>query len=102
MLTQSQFQCLDNDRIWRLSAGAATYSFIEAIERGGSHQSWAQLLQQMSIAIKNALGGAGGSSMQGSSLIGLLLGGGSLGGGRSQTPQLSSNEAFDLNEPIDA
>eukprot|EP00192_Tetraselmis_astigmatica_P004385 CAMPEP_0117667254 /NCGR_PEP_ID=MMETSP0804-20121206/10853_1 /TAXON_ID=1074897 /ORGANISM="Tetraselmis astigmatica, Strain CCMP880" /LENGTH=429 /DNA_ID=CAMNT_0005474937 /DNA_START=80 /DNA_END=1369 /DNA_ORIENTATION=- len=82
--------------------GAATYSFIEAIERGGSHQSWAQLLQQMSIAIKNALGGAGGSSMQGSSLIGLLLGGGSLGGGRSQTPQLSSNEAFDLNEPIDA
>ena len=63
-------------------------------------QTWFQLLQQMGMAIKKALGG-GSSAPQGSSLFELLLGGGSsLGGGHAQTPQLSSNEAFDLNERI--
>mmetsp|Transcript_9073 Transcript_9073/g.22825 ORF Transcript_9073/g.22825 Transcript_9073/m.22825 type:complete len:433 (+) Transcript_9073:220-1518(+) len=82
--------------------GAATYTFIEAIERGGAHQTWVQLLGQMQASIRRALGSAGSSGMQGSSLISMLLGGGGglLGGGHSQTPQLSSSEAFDLNQPM--
>ncbi len=79
--------------------GAATFCFIEAVERGGVNQTWIQLLHQMAMAVKKALGGIS-ATPQGSSLFELLLGGGSMGSGHSQTPQLSSNEAFDLNERI--
>jgi len=83
--------------------GAATYCFIEGVERGGVQQSWIQLLHHMGHAIKGALGG-GAPSLSGTSLINLLVGGGGSfgGGGGAQTPQLSSNEAFDLNEPLNA
>lgn len=67
------------------------------MERGGVNQSWLQLLQQMAYATKKALGGG---ATQGSSLFDLLMGGGTIGSGHTQMPQLSSNEAFDLNEPI--
>jgi hypothetical protein len=54
----------------------------------------------MQGSIRRALGNAGGSAMQGTSLISMLLGGGGGVARHAQTPQLSSSEAFDLNQHI--
>ena len=91
--------------------GAATFSFIKAIEeRGGREVTYGELLLGMWRTLQQAglgeQGGGGGGGYQdpmmmggGGLLMAMLGGGGGLGGAgyRGQTPILSSNYAFDLS-----
>jgi hypothetical protein len=76
--------------------GAATFSLIQAIERGGTHQSYAQVLAAMDASLRQATGGGGGISYGGGGLLGALLGV-AMGGSSGQTPVLSCDKQIDLN-----
>jgi hypothetical protein len=86
------------------STGAATYCFIQAIERRGTKLTYGELLLAMHNTLQATMGPAsqGPSSMGGGatgSLLGMLLGGSMMVGGssyRGQEPVLSANYAFDL------
>lgn len=96
--------------------GAATFSFIQAIEqyarkgfakvghvscRHGGNISYGQLLTNMHRVLdKGASAAPPPMSGGGGGLLGMLLGGSMAVGGaqRGQTPVMSSNEAFNLHE----
>ena len=96
-----------------VSTGAATWSFINAIEKLGTGVSYGRLLDEMHATLHRAVGtaGAGGGGVPGMpelpGLLGLLLGvgmqmaGGPGGvGGGGQNPVLSASTPFDLNTPL--
>ena len=64
------------------STGAMTYCFIQAIERGEA-STYGSMLNSMRSAIRNAGGGSGGGLGGGAvtSLLNMLVSGGSLGSG---------------------
>lgn len=78
------------------STGAMTFCFIQAIERGNA-ATYGAILNAMRAAIREAgkqggdVGGGGATS-----LINMLLSGGSASGGFKQEPQLTSCEPFDV------
>lgn len=74
------------------STGAMTYAFIQAIERGHA-STYGNMLNAMRSTIRNTDSGVGGGIV--TSLISMLLTGGSLGGLR-QEPQLTANQTFDV------
>ncbi|WCJ36391.1 metacaspase 1 [Euphorbia peplus] len=74
------------------STGAMTYSFIQAIERGHGATTYGKMLNAMRSTIRNTDKGDGGIV---TSLLSMLISGGSLGGIR-QEPQLTANERFDV------
>ncbi|GAB2224327.1 hypothetical protein Droror1_Dr00005081 [Drosera rotundifolia] len=76
------------------STGAMTYCFIQAIERGQA-STYGSMLTSMRAAIRNIGNGAGLGGGVVSSLLSMLISGGSLGGLR-QEPQLTANEPFDV------
>ncbi|OIW07621.1 hypothetical protein TanjilG_16602 [Lupinus angustifolius] len=81
------------------STGAMTYCFIQAIERGHG-ATYGSILTAMRSAIRN-VGNDGGVAGGGvvTSLVSMLLTGGSLtgvGGGLKQEPQLTACEPFDV------
>ncbi|KAG6530302.1 metacaspase-1-like [Zingiber officinale] len=75
------------------STGAMTYCFIQAIERGQG-ATYGTILASMRSTIR----GSGDSLSSGpvTSLITMLLTGGSMPGTLRQEPQLTSNEMFDV------
>nr|XP_043615114.1 metacaspase-1-like [Erigeron canadensis] len=78
------------------STGAMTFSFIQAIERGHG-TTYGDMLTSMRTTIRKNetdMGGSSGGAV--SSLLGMLLTGGSLGGGLRQEPQLTASEPFDV------
>ncbi|PNX58678.1 metacaspase-1-like protein, partial [Trifolium pratense] len=79
------------------STGAMTFCFIQAVERCAPGAAYGTILTSMRSAIKNAgSGGSGGGDVV-TSLISMLLTGGSLSaGGLRQEPQLTAGEAFDV------
>ncbi|KAL8149339.1 metacaspase-1-like [Apium graveolens] len=79
------------------STGAMTFSFIQAIERGNAN-TYGDILTAMRSTIRKTDGGLGGGAV--SSLLSLLLTGGSLGSGMKQEPQLTSNESFDVYKKV--
>ena len=87
------------------STGAATFSFIKAIEARGLNLSYGDLLVEMHRSLGALRGGGmggmgmGGGMMMGGGLDSLLAGflGGSTAGYRGQEPMMSANYAFDLN-----
>jgi hypothetical protein len=90
-----------------VSTGAATFAFIQAVEREGTNVSYGRLLHAMfdtmraSVGVSSAAQGAGPAAPQLGGLLGALLGVGMMGGMKGQNPCLSASEAFDLNSPID-
>ena len=79
--------------------GAATFCFIEAIERYGAQQTYAQVLSHMMSALQAATGSAGMNLGSAGSVLSMLLGGGAaamLAGGGGQTPVLSCDKPIDL------
>ncbi|GAB4823694.1 hypothetical protein N2152v2_010740 [Parachlorella kessleri] len=85
-----------------VSTGAATYSFIQAIEHRSGSITYGALLMAMHNTLMAATGGGGGmgGGMAGGGSLNALLGsllGGSTSGFRGQEPVLSCNYAFDLN-----
>lgn len=85
-----------------VSTGAATFSFIRAIENKGLNLTYGELLMAMHYSLSSLNGGGGGGggapAMMGGldGLLGGLLGG-SMSGYRGQEPVMSANYAFDLN-----
>ncbi|XP_042509804.1 metacaspase-1-like isoform X2 [Macadamia integrifolia] len=79
------------------STGAMTYCFIQAIERGQGI-TYGSMLNSMRSAIRNTGNDLGGGPV--TSLLTMLLTGGSLSGGLRQEPQLTSYEPFDGNNQI--
>ncbi|PKA53303.1 Metacaspase-1 [Apostasia shenzhenica] len=75
------------------STGAMTFCFIQAIEKGHA-ATYGSMLNSMRSTIRNAGDSMGGGAV--TSLLTMLITGGSLGGGFSQEPQLSSFEMFDV------
>ncbi|XP_062092257.1 metacaspase-1-like [Humulus lupulus] len=75
------------------STGAMTYSFIQAIERGHA-TTYGNMLNSMRSTIRNTDNDLGGGIV--TSLLTMLLSGGSLSGGFRQEPQLTANEPFDV------
>lgn len=75
------------------STGAMTFSFIQAIERGHA-TTYGDMLTSMRNTIRKNESDAGGGAV--TSLLGMLLTGGSLGGGIRQEPQLTASEPFDV------
>nr|GMC61854.1 metacaspase-1-like [Ipomoea batatas] len=78
------------------STGAMTYSFIQAIEHGQG-TTYGSILNAMRASIRssdNGLGGSAGSLV--TSLLTMLVTGGSGGIGMRQEPQLTANEQFDV------
>ncbi|KAL9680813.1 hypothetical protein QQ045_012592 [Rhodiola kirilowii] len=79
------------------STGAMTFCFIQAIERGQA-ATYGSILNSMRTAIRNT-GSSGDIGLGGggvSSLISMLLTGGSAGGGLRQEPQLTACQPFDV------
>ncbi|KAI3783558.1 hypothetical protein L1987_42642 [Smallanthus sonchifolius] len=74
------------------STGAMTFSFIQAIERGHA-TTYGDMLNSMRTTIRKNESDVGGGAV--TSLLGMLLTGGSLGGLR-QEPQLTASEPFDV------
>jgi hypothetical protein len=81
------------------STGAMTFCFIQAIERGHA-QTYGSLLCAMREAIRTAKVNSGMGTGTITSLMEMLVSGGSLNGGLTQEPQLTANEAFDINSPF--
>jgi hypothetical protein len=87
-----------------VATGAATFSFIAALERRGLNITYGELLVEMyNTLLQAGLGGSGGGGGGGGfgGLDGMLMG--MLGGGggfRGQEPVMSANYAFDLNYKI--
>ena len=87
-----------------VSTGAATFSFIQAIEQGGPYLTYGQLLFNMDATLNKMNGKASSGGMPSFSSInpfdpigsvqGLLGSGGASAG---QTPIMSSNTPFDFN-----
>ncbi|VFQ85932.1 unnamed protein product [Cuscuta campestris] len=81
------------------STGAMTYCFIQAIERGHG-TTYGSILTAMRKAIQEAGGGGGsGSDLGGgivTSLLTMLVTGGSFSGGFRQEPQLTACQTFDV------
>ncbi|KAL6759392.1 metacaspase type I [Haematococcus lacustris] len=80
--------------------GAATFSFIQAIERGGAQQTYAQVLAAMSQALTASQGPSSGINPQAivGGVLGMLMGGGLpslISSG--QQPVLSCDKALDIN-----
>ncbi|KAJ6375249.1 hypothetical protein OIU77_000266 [Salix suchowensis] len=75
------------------STGAMTYSFIQAIERGHG-TTYGSMLNAMRSTIRKKICELGGGMV--TSLISMLLTGGSFSGGITQEPQLTANEQFDV------
>lgn len=78
------------------STGAMTYCFIQAIEHGQA-STYGSVLNSMRAAIRNT--GSGGNSLGGgvvTSLLTMLVTGGSASGGLRQEPQLTACEPFDV------
>ena len=91
------------------STGAATWAFINAIEKLGTGVSYGRLLDEMHATLHRAVGSAGGGGGGGMpelpGLLGLLLGvgmnmSGGMPGGGGQNPVLSASTPFDLNSPL--
>lgn len=85
-----------------VATGAATFSFIQAIERRGLRISYGDLLVEMYNTLQMAGLGPGGNGGGVTSMDSFLLG--ILGGSaayRGQEPVLSANYAFDLNHILD-
>ena len=86
-----------------VSTGAATFSFIQAIEQGGPYLTYGQLLFNMDATLNKMNGKSGGGGLPSFSSINPfdpigsltgLVGGGASGG---QTPIMSANNPFDFN-----
>ncbi|PON99781.1 Zinc finger, LSD1-type domain containing protein [Trema orientale] len=75
------------------STGAMTYCFIQAIERGQG-STYGSILNSMRSTIRNVGNGVGNDVV--TTLIGMLLTGGSVSGGLRQEPQLTSCQPFDV------
>ncbi|CAI9774049.1 unnamed protein product [Fraxinus pennsylvanica] len=75
------------------STGAMTYAFIQAIERGQGN-TYGSILGAMRSTIRKTDDEIGGSVV--TTLLTMLLTGGSAGIGMTQEPQLSANEPFDV------
>ena len=87
-----------------VSTGAATFSFIQAIEQGGPYLTYGQLLFNMNATLLKMNGGSSGSTISNFSSINpfdlvnvasSLIGGGS-SSSSGQTPIMSSNSPFDF------
>ncbi|CAL5224264.1 g6922 [Coccomyxa viridis] len=97
-----------------VSTGAATFSFIQAVERVGTNISYGRLLDEMSRTLADMGHGGGAGSGQPLSdpfagvggLLGTLLGGSSMFQGpqqvqaQNQSPVLSANSCFDINRTL--
>ncbi|CAL9148134.1 metacaspase-1-like [Musa acuminata AAA Group] len=75
------------------STGAMTYCFIQAIERGHG-TTYGSILNSMRSTIRSTGDAISGGPV--TSLITMLLTGGSMPGTLRQEPQLTSNEMFDV------
>lgn len=75
------------------STGAMTFCFIQAIERGQG-ATYGSILNSMRSTIRSTGDSMGGGPV--TSLLSMLLTGGSAVGGLRQEPQLTSNEPFDV------
>ncbi|XP_058104124.1 metacaspase-1 isoform X1 [Magnolia sinica] len=75
------------------STGAMTFCFIQAIERGHG-ATYGSILNSMRTTIRNTGNDMGGGAV--TSVISMLLTGGSVSGGLRQEPQLTSFEPFDV------
>ena len=98
----------DTNALSGVSGGAATFSFIKAIEGSQGRLSYAQLLMSMNATLE---GVSGGKQVWKSGFLGSVMGGKlsdmissgveSIGvAPSSQQPVLSSNHPFDLNRPF--
>ncbi|CAL1405606.1 unnamed protein product [Linum trigynum] len=76
------------------STGAMTYSFIQALERGHG-TTYGDMLNSMRTTIRKTSNELDGGGIV-TSLLTMLLAGGSLGSGLRQEPQLTANEPFDV------
>uniref|UniRef100_A0A0D6QYL0 Uncharacterized protein n=1 Tax=Araucaria cunninghamii TaxID=56994 RepID=A0A0D6QYL0_ARACU len=76
------------------STGAMTYCFIQAIEKGAG-TTYGSLLNAMRNTIRQTGASTGGGPV--TTLLTMLLTGGSYGGGLTQEPQLTSSEPFDIH-----
>lgn len=81
-----------------VSTGAATFSFIQAIERNGTGISYLGLLQGMYYTIASLHGGP--APPMGGFMGKLVDGAMDIAGMSGQSPCLCSNVPFDLNRPI--
>ena len=88
-----------------VSTGAATFSFIQAIEQGGPYLTYGQLLFNMNATLLKMNGGSSGGTLSNFSSINpfdlvnvasSLIGGGS-SSSSGQTPIMSSNSPFDFS-----
>ncbi|XP_072988949.1 metacaspase-1 [Typha latifolia] len=75
------------------STGAMTFCFIQAIERGQG-ATYGSILNSMRSTIRNTGDAMGGGPV--TTILTMLLTGGSAGGGLSQEPQLTACEPFDV------
>lgn len=75
------------------STGAMTYCFIQAIERGHG-STYGTILNSMRSTIRSTGDSLGGGPL--TSLLSMLVTGGSLSGGLRQEPQLTAYEMFDV------
>ncbi|CAM6106057.1 unnamed protein product [Calypogeia fissa] len=82
------------------STGAMTFCFIQAVERSRGTVTYGSLLNDMRQAIQAANQGTQLPGGPLTSLVTMLLSGGSTAGGLTQRPQLTANEAFDVNRPF--
>ncbi|KAG1679245.1 hypothetical protein FOA52_009274 [Chlamydomonas sp. UWO 241] len=83
--------------------GAATFSFINALELGGPRQSYAQLMTQMSVTLMNATAGGNANASAGEpvgGVAGMMFGGYMAGPREPQTPVLSCDKPMDFNVPL--
>ncbi|KAF3336068.1 metacaspase-1-like isoform X1 [Carex littledalei] len=76
------------------STGAMTFCFIQAIEKSQGMMTYGSILTSMRAAIRGTGDSVGGGGPV-TSLITMLLTGGSAGGGLRQEPQLTAHEMFD-------
>ncbi|CAA3007555.1 Hypothetical predicted protein [Olea europaea subsp. europaea] len=84
----------DTDALSKVtSTGAMTYAFIQAIERGQGN-TYGSILSAMRSTIRRTDDEIGGSVV--TTLLTMLVTGGSAGIGMTQEPQLTANEPFDV------
>ena len=79
--------------------GAATYAFIDAVERYGPSQTYATLLAHMHESLHRHVGGGmpgGGGGGLGGLVASFLLGPLGGGGGGGQTPVMACDKPLDL------
>lgn len=95
-----------NDLSGNVHTGAATYCFIDAIEKGGTHQSYGDVLSHMHRSLERLNSGSdsGSGVFSGGvsgAVLGLLMNGAAkvMGVGK-QTPMLSCTEKYDVTKPL--